>query len=153
VYSIDASAFIDGWVRYYPPDVLPSLWANIDALVSSGIIRATEEVKFELGRGADPLHAWCCSHAELFVTSTSEIQVVVAEIVNRFPNFMPERSPDGIWADPYVIGLAKVEGRIVVTGEKRAAQNAKPKMPNICDALNVESISLLEMIRRERWQF
>jgi hypothetical protein len=77
----------------------------------------------------------------------------VSEVVARFPQFVPERSPDGIWADPYVIALAKVDNLVVVTGEKKAAPNAKPHIPNVCDALGVECIPLLHLFRREGWQF
>jgi hypothetical protein len=73
MYSIDASAFIDGWVRYYPPDVIPSIWNNLEGLVNTGTLRSTEEVKFELERGADALYDWCCTRAGLFRTSSTEI--------------------------------------------------------------------------------
>ncbi|MBA2683601.1 MAG: DUF4411 family protein [Chthoniobacterales bacterium] len=154
MYSIDSSALIDGWVRYYPPDILPTLWNNVDRMVLDGRLRATEEVKFELERGADALYGWCCDRASLFLPPTDEVQRGVADIVNRFPSFVPERSPDGIWADPYVISLAKIAGFAVITGERRAADNARrPKIPNVCEAVGVECIPFLELIRREGWRF
>jgi hypothetical protein len=153
VYSIDASALIDGWVRYYPPDVLPTLWENLDSLVRDGRLRATDDVRLELERGSDALYEWCRDRDGMFRAQSDAVQERVANIVNRFPSFVPERSPDGIWADPFVIALAQVDGLAVVTGERRAAANARPKIPNVCEALSVECINFLDFIRREGWRF
>ena len=37
-YCVDTSGWLDGWQRHYPPDVFPTLWAKIDALVTAGEI-------------------------------------------------------------------------------------------------------------------
>jgi hypothetical protein len=154
IYCIDASAFIDGWRRYYPPDVLPSLWSRIGDLAEEGRIKTPEEVRLELRRGADELFAWVGNYDQMFMLATEEIQTRVSGIVNSFPNFLPERSPDGVWADPYVIAVAQEHNGIVVTGEKPADANARhPKIPNICNALGIMCVSLLDLMRRENWRF
>ena len=38
IFCIDSSAWMDGWVRDYPPDVFPTLWNNLDAHIEKGII-------------------------------------------------------------------------------------------------------------------
>ena len=140
IYIIDSSALMDGWIRYYPPDILPSLWKRLEDMIESKRLISPVEVKFELARKDDDLHKW--------------VSGLESMIVNRFPNFVPARSVDGIWADPYVIALAEETGSIVVTGEKVAPENArKLKIPNICKSLNIKSIGLLDLIRREQWQF
>ncbi len=154
VYTIDASALMDGWSRYYPPDILPSLWESIEQTIKSNRLISPVEVKLELERKDDDLHEWISNRDSMFREVTDGIQERIASIVNQFPNFIPDRSPDGIWADPYVIALAGETNSIVVTGEKKAPSNArKLKIPNICDFLNIEWIALLEMIRREQWKF
>ena len=45
-YSFDASAFINAFRRYYPPDVFPSFWKAIEDRIVSG---ATEGFRM-LGR-------------------------------------------------------------------------------------------------------
>ena len=60
-YSIDTSALLDGWIRYYPPDTFDSLWQRLDELIIGGSLRATEEVRFELEKKADDVLAWTWS--------------------------------------------------------------------------------------------
>ena len=154
MYCIDASALIDGWVRYYPPDVIPSLWEEIDALIAAERLIAPVEVKLELRRGGDDLYSWVEERESIFVSPTTDIQAGVEEIVNDFPEFVPEHTHDGIWADPYIISVARVESATVVTGERPAGVGArKPKIPNVCGRYGVPCISLLDLIRAEGWTF
>jgi len=154
VYSIDASALIDGWSRYYPPDVMPTLWERVDNLIANERLLAPEEVLLELKRGDDDLVVWAKKRRGMFIASDHANEQLLCELVNRFPAFIPERSPDGVWADPYVIALAQKRDAIVVTGEKPAPLNAKsPTIPNVCAALGVQSIGFLDLIRREGWRW
>jgi len=154
MYCIDASALIDGWVRYYPPDVLPTLWKNMEILIRNGRLLAPEEVRLELERGGDDLYEWASQRNGLFRPATDQVQTRLTEIVNRFPDFVPDHSNDGVWADAYVIALAQVEHATVVTGEKLAPGNARhPKIPNICTDLVIDYINILGLIRAESWLF
>lgn len=154
MYAIDASALFDGWTRWYPMDVMPTLWERIDGLIQQGRLVAPEEVFLEIKRGNDSLIKWTKDRKVMFLPPDQALDIGVQDIVNRFPMFLPERSPDGVWADPYVIALARSRGGIVVTGEKAAASNAKaPKIPNVCAALGVESMGFLELIRKEGWRW
>ncbi len=51
-FCIDTCALIDLWRRYYPPDVFPGLWADIEKLIGQGRLIAPREVLEEL-RGVD----------------------------------------------------------------------------------------------------
>ena len=35
-YSIDTSSILDAWTRYYPPDVMPGLWKQLEELIDNG---------------------------------------------------------------------------------------------------------------------
>ncbi len=154
MYSIDSGALIDAWVRKYPPDFLPSLWAEIGALIAAGTLVSPEEVLLELERGGDDLYDWATSHPALFRVPTPPIQARVAHIVNTFPAFVPERAPDGIWADPYVIALAQEVGGAVVTSESIAPPNARHlKIPNVCATLGIRCLTPLEFFRERGWHF
>ena len=154
IYIIDTSALMDGWIRYYPPDILPSLWKRLEDMIENKRLISPVEVKLELARKDDDLHKWVSRRESMFHEITDDIQSRLTQIVNRFPNFVPDRSVDGIWADPHVIALAEETGSIVITGEKMASENARKfKIPNICKLLNIKSITLLDLIRREQWQF
>jgi hypothetical protein len=47
-----------------------------------------------------------------------------------------------------VIATARALGRTVVSQENRSNKPAKPKIPDVCDALAIEHINLLALIRR-----
>jgi hypothetical protein len=156
IYCFDTSAFINGWGKYYPRDTFRSLWdQKINELIATDRIKAPEDVLLEIARKADDrLHAWVRAHEHMFVLSTANIQARVAHIVNTYPDFLEQRSADGIWADPYVIALAQEQNRIVVTYETLKDRNARrPKIPDICNALSVEWITLLNLMQREDWIF
>jgi tRNA splicing ligase len=145
---------LHGWKRDYPPDVFGSLWDNVVDLAKNKRLIAPYEVLLELQRGGDEIYKWAKSLDFMFLEPNDEVQQIVSEIVNKYPSFVPEESKDGIWADPYVIALAKAFNAVVVTGEKMVGPGAKtPKIPNICRDLQIQCIDFLELIRRESWRF
>jgi hypothetical protein len=60
-YSIDTSSLLDGWVRYYPPDVFPSFWKHLEGMIGAGELISPDEVLRELAKKeGDTLHSWAC---------------------------------------------------------------------------------------------
>src|SRR3972149_394297 len=66
-YSIDTSALLDAWVRWYPPDLFPKLWQNIEALVIEQRLLATEEVLIELEKKDDAFVIALAKHKNCLV--------------------------------------------------------------------------------------
>lgn len=150
-YSIDTSALLDGWTRYYPPDVFPDVWTGIEELIEQGEIRATEEVFVELEKRDDQVFAWAKDRiASLFVPIGDAIQEKVATILAQHERLVRHNRSG---ADPFVIGLAMVEGCTVVTGERLAGSLAKPRIPDVCTALEVPYLDLLGLFRQQNWRF
>jgi len=58
IYSFDTSAFVDWWVRYYPPNILPSLKKQMEGIVQQGRLKASRSVYDELEVGGDELFKW-----------------------------------------------------------------------------------------------
>ncbi len=60
-------------------------------------------------------------------------------------------------ADRYVIALAKLKGWTVVTHETPARSKKYALrthfIPDVCQAIGVQCIDLLELMRREKWSF
>jgi hypothetical protein len=101
------------------------------------MLLSPDEVLRELERGGDELYTWAINHPTLFRPPTLMIQTRVSYIVNSFPTFLQRWAPDGIWADPYVIALAREVGAVVVTSEVIAPPNARHlKIPNICNRVH-----------------
>ena len=71
-YSIDTSALLDAWVRWYPPDLFPSVWDNLSPKFGSQQIVASDEVFNELERKSDDLYAWAKERSQMFLPLDEE---------------------------------------------------------------------------------
>jgi len=152
LYSMDTSALVDGMGRYYRPSVFRSLWQRVDELIEARRMIATEEVRVEIERKADHLTGWCKQRGRLFIEIDEEIQPVVTEVLTSHSKLVKPLSNRSS-GDPFVIALAKVKGAIVVTGERPSGSLNKPKIPDVCDAMGIRWLSLLEMMEAEGWNF
>ena len=151
-YSVDTSALLDGWVRYYPPDTFSSLWRRLEELIGEGELRATEEVLHELAKKSDDVHAWARDQDGLFLDLDEEIQVAVAEILADHPKLVDTRANRSA-ADPFVIALARLNRCAVVTGERLTGSLDRPNIPDVCQVLDIECIDLLAVMRQQGWTF
>lgn len=151
MYCIDTSALVDCWWKHYPPDVFPTVWRGLEQLAQRGQLVATEEVRTELARRLDDLHRWATGQPVLFFAIDAAIQVRVQVIVTQFPNLVGP-GPTQSYADPFVIALAQLRGFAVVTSEQRTNNRAKPKIPDVCIALSVPYMNLIEMFRQQGWK-
>ena len=151
-YCIDTSAILDGWVRYYPPDVVPGLWEKLENLISNGQLIATEEVLYELEKKKDDVYKWAKKHEKMFVPIDEKIQLIVTEILKKHKKLVDTRKNRSM-ADPFVIALAKIENCKVVTGEQPTNNLDVPKIPDICRAIGISYISLLQLCREQKWVF
>lgn len=150
-YCFDTSVFINARQRDYPPDVFPTIWTNIERLIANFLILAPEEVRVELERKDDEILKWARERSHMFIPIDASIQLAVTEILRRYPRLIDtRRSRSG--ADPFVVALAQIRDLTVVTYEKKTGNLAKPNIPDVCEALNIEKMSLLDLARREHWQ-
>jgi|CXWL01.1.fsa_nt_gi hypothetical protein len=152
-YSIDTSAILDGWVRYYPPDVMPPLWETLLVeLIEADRLLATEEVLYELAKKDDGAHGWAKKQARMFVPIDAPTQVAVAEILGKFERLVNTQKNRSA-VDPFVIALAKTLDATVITGEKPSGSLERPRIPDVCRAMGVPCFSLLDLFRAEGWRF
>ena len=56
-YSIDSSGVLDLF-RYYPPDVFPTIWTQLDGAATGENIFAIDEVYRELEKKDDAAFQW-----------------------------------------------------------------------------------------------
>src|ERR1041384_910311 len=87
-YSIDTSAFLDAWVRNYPPDVFPSIWEQMDGAAKDGTLLASDEVLRELERKEDGAHKWMKERAQMVFALDPEIEQHVRDIMHRYPRLV-----------------------------------------------------------------
>jgi hypothetical protein len=148
-YCIDTNVFIDAGERYYPPDIVPGFWKNLDTLIVAGRMKAPEMLIEELERKDDDWRQWVYQRKETLIVpmdlpQMEAVQKVVAVYVAEGID------ANRITGDPFFIALALANGLTVVTNEKPRRGGAK--IPKICTTLGVQSIGLLELMRREGWR-
>lgn len=150
-YSIDTSALLDAWVRWYPPDIFLGLWDKLDVLATTGILVASEEVENEFERKSDDVLEWIKRRPAMIIPHDEPIQHHARVILKDFQKMVDERSGKSM-ADPFVIALAKVCDLTVVTGEKGGTPR-RPKIPSVCDHYGIRCIGITELIRECEWTF
>ncbi len=151
-YCVDTSGWLDGWQRHYPPDVFPTLWAKIDALIAAGEILSSEEVYFELERKSDDLHDWVKARKQMLVPLDEAIQIRAVTLLAEYPRLVDTlrgRSK----ADPFVIATAMQRNAAVVTGEIISGNLDRPRIPDVCQVKKIRCISFLQMIRELKLTF
>lgn len=151
-YSIDTSAILDGWVRFYPQKVFPKLWIKLDELINVGVLRATEEVFHDLERKEDEVYNWAKNRPQLFVPIDTEIQLVVSNILKDYERLVDTKKGRSS-SDPFVIALAKIYKACVVTGELPSTRTNEYKIPDVCRALGIRCINLLGLMKEQGWVF
>jgi len=152
-YCVDTSALLDAWRRWYPLEMFPTLWDKMDVLIEAGRLLSSEEVLQELERKeGDTLHEWAKQRHDLFLPLDDEIQHCAVQIMTSHPKLVDERTGKS-FADPWVIATAKTNGCIVVTGEISTGSQKRPKIPDVCRAMGIRTIRIVDLIREERWRF
>jgi hypothetical protein len=146
-YSLDTNVFIEGWLRRFPADVFPSVWSGMERLAEEGRLSVTEEVLVELERKEDDVYGWVKVREDLIVVPIDEeIQIAVANILaehEMLVNAIKGRSS----ADPFVIALAQVASGTVVTFEEFSYSDKRPRIPDVCHALNIPCQKPFDMFR------
>lgn len=152
-YSFDTSAFLEAWRRRYPPDVFPAVWQRFHEIIEKGELGASEEVLLEIEKRDDDVHGWVKERkTKLFVPIDENQQRHVSEILEKHERLVDTRKNRSA-ADPFVIAVAIVEGCTVVTAEVATGKPEKPNIPDVCSAMGVRSIDLLEFFREQGWRF
>jgi predicted nucleic acid-binding protein len=150
-FCFDTSAILDAWVRHYPPDVFPTIWDRMDQAATQGQICVIEEVVIELKRKDDDIYKWIESRESMIVAIDEDIQRNLAAIMKNYPRLVDTKK-NRSGCDPWVIAHAQSRGHAVVTAEKATGSLTKPKIPDVCGALAVPCIGVVEFFRRQGWR-
>ena len=151
-YSIDSSAIIEAWQRVYPIDIFAGFWERLGQAASGGEVAIAEEVHTELQKKDDQVLKWVNQYPEMVVPIDIITQTAVREILASYPRLIDNRR-NRSGGDPWVIAVAMVNGLTVVTYERHTGSLAKPNIPDVCDAIGIECIDVVGLIRAEGWHF
>jgi predicted nucleic acid-binding protein len=151
IYCLDTSSLIQPWNQLYPIDVAPPFWKKVEDWINDGRLIAPEEVLVEIQKVDDELLAWLKQRKSLFQPPNDDVQRAVREILKNHARLVDTKKGRSI-ADPWVIAQAKVSNAIVVT-EEHAARGKSPKIPDVCEAMNVRYTNVLGLIRAMELKF
>jgi hypothetical protein len=151
-YSFDTSAILNGRRDLFPPTVFKTLWTNIEQLIDDGQIRSVDVVRDELTKRDDDACTWAKQQTHLFVPLELDIQAETATILSAHPKLVGKGGVRS-GADPFVIGLAKARSGTVVTEEKPTGRLNKPHIPDVCAALGIPCLNLVQFVTEQGWHF
>ena len=153
-YSVDSSAIIEAWQRVYPKDIFAGFWERMGQAASEGEIGIAEEVHTELQKKDDEVLGWVDEHPEMVIPIDNLTQTAVRQILADHPRLIDNRrNRTRSGGDPWVIAVAIVHGLTVVTYEHPSGTLAKPKIPDVCEAMGIPCIDVVGLIRAEGWHF
>jgi hypothetical protein len=150
VYCIDTSSLIAAWQERYPIENFPAFWVKMEAMIDGGRLIAPVDVLNEMKKRSDELHGWLKARPAMFRELDNAVQIEAAQVLARFPRLVGERKLRTS-ADPFVIALARVEGVQLVTDEKPTGSLNRPNIPDVCTALGMSSMGVLDLIKAEKW--
>lgn len=149
-YCVDTSSLIAAWQERYPIENFPQFWAKVENLISGKRLVSPIEVLHETAKRSDELHKWLKQRNNMFRELDEHIQIAGAKVLANFPRLVGEKKLRTS-ADPWVIAVASIESIKIVTEEKPTGSTDRPHIPDVCKVMGIETISLLDLIRAEKW--
>lgn len=157
VYWLDADVCIQSKneeTGAYPFSRMGKFWAYLSHQVDSGIVKAPLKVYEEISQGNDQLAEWFRDREDrgLCIKPTPDVWDCVGKISDFVEKRWKDRKArmflDG--ADCFVLAHAKAMGSdgVVVSAESLRKQNSIVKIPAVCGALEIEKITIFQMLNR-----
>ncbi len=120
-------------------------------MAGRGDLVATEEVLRELEKQDDDVYRWVKSQQNMVIPIDDLIQIEVIHIMDAYPKLV-NREKNRSEADPFVIGLARLQNCVVVSAENRRTLK-NPKVPDVCDDMGIPHMKLVDVFSQEGWVF
>lgn len=140
-YCLDSNVFIEAWNRYWSVELCPDYWSILDELGHQGVIVSPIEVRDEIAKADDGLHAWIKNRDFLFRDVDGAIQQQLRRIMRDYPRLVDSIKQRSV-ADPWVIALALAEDATVVTKELPVgSRSQRIRIPDVCEAFDVKWMS------------
>jgi hypothetical protein len=151
-YLLDANVFIEAKQRYYAFDFHPGFWDWLLQANADGTVYSIEKVAAEMRARQDDLTNWVDQRDDTFFLAPDAPVGQSLTVVAQWANTCGQYDQSAIAAflaaaDYYLVAHAHAHQHIVVTHETREQRRTRIKIPNACDALNVQCMTPFEMFR------
>jgi len=151
IYIFDTNVFMA--MGHFFPSRFPTIWAKIDELAQTKVLRSVKEVRREIEVNCpyDYIEAWVKKHHDIFLPPTEEESKIVSDIFKKEQYrgiVRREKMLKGLpVADPFIIAAAKANKACVVTQESLKPGGAR--IPTICSDLHVDCIDLEKFLEQQ----
>lgn len=158
-YVLDANVFIEAFKRYYAFDLVPTFWDTLEDLASTQKIVSVDRVFDELMKETDDLSNWIEEHIDYAFKPTDSNEVIInyGELqnwVNNQSQFTPaarDEFADPKNADGWLVAYAIEHDLTIVTHEVFDAEiKKKVKIPNLCEAFDINYLDTFQMLRESK---
>lgn len=155
-YLLDADTLVSAHRQYYPFDFCPGFWAWLEQKHKQGRIFSVDVVYAELQRGDDELSRWAKTMKRQGLFLATDSAAIVPGIrslaqwvsASNFTQAAAHEFNDS--ADMVLVAFAKARDCAVVTAEKsEPARKNKVKIPDACNALQLQCMNLFDLMRAE----
>jgi len=155
VYVLDANVFMEAAKGYYAFDIVPGFWKTLEDNASDGRMLSIDRVlRDELDKGKDQLAEWANDKFVHAFARTDDLDVVqsygqIMQWVHAQNQFKEaEKAKFANDPDGWLVAYARVRDCVVVTHEKEVPKDShKIKIPNLCQAFNVQYCDTFAMLR------
>ena len=151
VYCFDTSTFIELWNVTHRQKTFPSLWKDIEIIITAKKIVSSVEVLNELQMRDDDLFAWAMKNKQGFLpidqAQIEELRKIYSEIGDIGHK---GRTFD---ADPWILALARSKNASVVSSEKHTGDRGNPRIPDACKFLNIPHLRSSDVFEIERLSY
>jgi len=159
IYVVDSNFFIQAHRVTYPLDIAFSFWKKVKQLAEEGKIISIDKVKTEIYSNNDALKEWCQANLpDDFFKDSSRIMASYAQVstwaISRSAHYLPRALNeflDADEADAFIVAFALTDtgNRIVVTQEvSEPNRRNKIKIPDACNAFDVQFVNTMDMFRQ-----
>ncbi len=160
LFIVDSNFFIQSHRAIYPLDVAKGFWEKVKKLADDGKIISIDKVEDEINENEDELKIWIdknlpkqfykpteipevlVHYADVVRWASSKSSFYLAKALNEF---LEHKCADA-WLVVYALSLNK--NGIIVTQEKSEPnRKSKIKIPEACNAFNIQCMNTIEMFR------
>lgn len=157
MYVLDANIFIQSNRRHYGIDFVPAFWDWLDRAFANQLIVSIKPILDEVRAGDDELTEWAKMRPDMFAPIDSGCQPSLGQIADWANGGHCTQAAVAEFlsvADYQLTAYAHAHGHTVVTLElPDPARKKRIKIPDACNANDVNWMDPYEMLRREKVRF
>jgi hypothetical protein len=160
MYLLDSNILKEAKNRYYGFAICPGFWEWVRLGSGSALVGSVAKIRDEINDGDedDELRVWINDGQPLKFEAPDAATIHAMKEVTRWvmAQDYDEKNRAAFFAkaDPFLVAHAMAHDCVVVTHESYVPSNSKKvKIPNVCEAMDVEWINCFEMLRKEAASF